>query len=553
VLGQRFPLSWLRGMLDMPDAELRAGLARLGDFLEVEPGRVRFQHALQREAAYEALPFERRRALHARAGELIERELGVGADDSADILALHFLRAGEYVRAWSYGLAAAEQASERYAHADAAQLYRRALEAGHALKLAPAQMSEVYEALGEAHAYSGELARAHAAFTRARRFVAGERLREAQLLHRHARTAMDGGEVVRATRWLLRGLRTLDAMDGHDCAACRATLLSELAGARLRQGRHGETIALCHAAIAAAEQASAEAPLAHACYLLDWALVEDGRQDEAVHSQRALEIYRRRGDPDREAAVLNNLGMFAYYAGRWDDAVALYRHGAEASTSAGNINSAAFGDVNMGEVRSDQGRAEEARARLERALEIWRGTGHQLGVAYAIALLGRLEARSGHDGRALERLADGLTRYRELRLSADALWVEALIAEAHAFAGRWPAALAEADRLLEVAATGRLGSLLHRVRGIALGRLGRAEQAREALEAALAQARERGDELDVVLALDELVATRAAGEGDPDLAPERRRERDAIARRLDIVRLPGAAAGGQARVAATGG
>jgi class 3 adenylate cyclase/tetratricopeptide (TPR) repeat protein len=549
VLGQRFPLPWLRGMLDMPDDELRAGLGRLGDFLEVERGHVRFAHALQREAAYEALPFERRRALHARAGELIERELGVGADDEADILALHFLRAQEYVRAWSYGVAAAERASERYAHADAAQLYRRALEAGHALKLAPARMSEVYEALGEAQVYSGELARAHAAFTRARRYVAGERLREAQLLHRHARAAMDGGEVVRATRWLLRGLRTLDGLDGHDCAACRATLLSELAGARLRQGRHGETIALCRAAIDAAEPASAEAPLAHACYLLDWALVEAGRADEAVHSPRALEIYRRRGDPDREAAVLNNLGMFAYYAGRWDDAVALYRRGAEASTRAGNLNSAAFGDVNMGEVRSDQGRTQEARARLERALEIWRGTGHLLGVAYAIALLGRLEARSGHDDQALQRLADALARYRELRLSADVLWVEALIAEAHAFAARWQAALAEAGRLLEVAGSGRLGSLLHRVRGLALGRLGRAEEARAALEAALAQARERGDELDVVLALDCLLATGAqAGAGER----ESERERDAIVRRLDIVRLPGAATDAQAQVATTG-
>ena len=543
VLGQRFPLTWLSGMLDMTESDLLDALARLGEFLEVEPGRVRFGHALQRQAAYEALPFERRRTLHARAGELIERELGVGADDSADILALHFLRAQEYVRAWSYGRAAAEQASERYAHADAAQLYRRALEAAHALDLPDDEMSAVYEALGEAHVYSGELGRAHEAFTRARRFARGNRLRQAQLLHRHARAAMDGGEIVRAARWLLRGMRVVEGMEGPACVACRATLLSELAGARLRQGRYADTIALCRAAIADAEQAAAEAPLAHACYLLDWALVEAGRSDEAVHSERALEIYRRRGDPDREAAVLNNLGMFAYYEGRWDDAVALYRHGARASTSAGNINSVAFGDVNMGEVRSDQGRMEEARARLERALEIWRGTGHQLGVAYALALLGRLEARAGRHDEALELLADALVLYRELRLSADALWVEALVAEAHVFAGRALPALGEADRLLAVAGAGRLGPMLHRVRGLALGQLGRAEEAREALECALAHARERGGDLDVVLALDALLAR---GAGSPAL----RRERDAIVERLDVVRLPAAAAGAPAPTAA---
>ena len=76
VLGQRFPMHWLRGMLELGEVELTAALARLGDFLDVEPDSVRFGHALQREAAYQALPYERRRALHARAGELIERELG---------------------------------------------------------------------------------------------------------------------------------------------------------------------------------------------------------------------------------------------------------------------------------------------------------------------------------------------------------------------------------------------------------------------------------------------------------------------------------------------
>jgi class 3 adenylate cyclase/tetratricopeptide (TPR) repeat protein len=545
VLGQRFPMSWLSAMLEMPEEELRDALARLADFLEVEPGRVRFQHALQREAAYEALPFGRRRAMHARAGALIEQELGSNAEDAADILGLHFLRAQEYERAWRYGRVAAERARDSYAHADAAQLYRRALQAADALKLPPEEMSTIYEALGDAYAYSGELQRAHEAFTRARRFIEGDRLREVHLLHRHARTAMDGGEVVRAVRFLLRGLRTLEGMDAVACAGRRAALLSELAGARLRQARARESIALCREAMEHAERSADEEALAHACYLLDWALVEEGRASEAVHSERALEIYRRRGLPAREAAVLNNLGMFAYYEGRWDDAVTLYRHGAEASTRAGHINNAAFGDVNLAEVRSDQGRLEEARLRLERALEIRRGTGDQLGVAVATALLGRLEARSGHHEEALALLGDALARYRELRLSADALGVEALISEAHAYAQHWSAAIDEAERLLDMAGSGRLGPLLHRVRGLGLQHRGRPEEAQLALETALAQARERGDELDVVLTLDALLAS---GITDPAI----RRERDAIAERLDIVALPGAATGAHAPVAAAG-
>ncbi len=535
VLGQRFPVSWLAGMLDLAEDELRVALAPLADFLELDGDRVRFRHALQREAAYEALPFGRRMAMHARAGELIERQLGVGADEAADILALHFLRAQDYVRAWSYGLSAAEQASAGYAHADAAQLYRRALTAARALKLDPGELSEIYEALGQAQAWSGELGEADESFTTARRLVAGDRLREAQLMLRHARAATEGGHVPRAVRWLLRAMRTLGEREDAEAVGCRAALRSELATARTRQGRFREAVELCRAAIADAEVADADAPLGHACYILDWALTESGLQDQAVHSERALQIYRRLGDGQREAAVLNNLGANAYFEGRWDDAVALYRQGGDASTRAGNLGNAAFADCNVGEVRSDQGREEEARLRLEHALEMWRATGYEWGLGYASALLGRLEARCGDAEAADAALAAALARFRELRVSPDVLWVEALVAEARVLTERPEAALADAERLLEVAGEGRFGPLLQRVRGLARAQLGDRSGAHQALEASLALARERADDFEIVLTLD---ALHELGVREGAVDHVRRRERDAIRERLDITRMP---------------
>ena len=50
-----------------------------------------------------------------------------------------------------------------------------------------------------------------------------------------------------------------------------------------------------------------------------------------------------------------------------------------ASERAGDSANAAFGDCNVGEVLSDQGRLEEAEPRLRRALRIWRGLGLRVG------------------------------------------------------------------------------------------------------------------------------------------------------------------------------
>ena len=67
--------------------------------------------------------------------------------------------------------------------------------------------------------------------------------------------------------------------------------------------------------------------LAHAYFILDWALVELGRGSEAVHSQRALELYQELGKLGPPATIYNNLGLFAWWEGRWDEAVELYDKG----------------------------------------------------------------------------------------------------------------------------------------------------------------------------------------------------------------------------------
>jgi tetratricopeptide (TPR) repeat protein len=279
-----------------------------------------------------------------------------------------------------------------------------------------------------------------------------------------------------------------------------------LATLRQRQGRAAEAIALCRDAIPAAEAAGEDRALAHACYVLDWALVESGRAAEAGFSDRALAIYRRLGDVGREAAVLNNAGGFAYRDGRWKDAMTLYVQGAEASARSGNSANAAFGDCNVGELLSDQGHWEEAEMLLRRARQVWRATGYEWGVAYATAQLGRLAARSGHEGQALSRLLDALARFRALGVEGDVQFAEALLAEAAAFAGDGGTAMESADRLLAGPDIGLLEPLLRRVRAFALAQRGDVAGATGELRAALAVARAQQQDYETLVALDALAA-----------------------------------------------
>ena len=317
-------------------------------------GHVRFKRPALQEAAYASLPFKLRRELHKAVGLRLEHDQGRELDADPAVLSHHFSLAGDHARAHGYAMAAAKRATERFSHADAARLYRRAIEAGRAdgAVADPAALAAAWEELGEALRAIGEPADAMRALTAARRLVRDDPIAQARLCDRHAEVAKRSESLTIAVRWLKRGLRCVDPLDDSDAAAWRARIRSNLGGIRARQARWSEAISACQQAISEAEPVGELRALAHACYILDWALVESGRSDEATNSWRALEIYRQLEDPEHEHIVLNNLGGLAYWDGRWAEAVDLYQQAGEASERAGMAGLVAFVDNNIGEILS---------------------------------------------------------------------------------------------------------------------------------------------------------------------------------------------------------
>src|SRR6185312_633154 len=353
------------------------------------------------------------------------------------------------------------------------------------VRVDPPALAAAWEHLGEELRSVGEPAAANRALTEARRLLRDDPIAQARLCDRHADVASRSAALSAAVRWLTRGFRSLEGVPGPEAIAWRAKMRSRLGGVRNRQGRWSEAIVVCRQAIEEAESVGELAALAHALYSLDWALVESGRREEAMHSWQALEIYRQLGDPEHELIVLNNLGMFAYFDGRWDDALSLYLQARSCGERSGRPADVAFVDCNVGEILSDQGRLEEAEEHLRRARRVWSATREPQSVAFIDMLLGRLAVRRGDIQVGLPML-EGADRERPL---------------------------------------------LQRSVGIALARLGEPDPARRELTVALDIARERGSGYDVASTIDALAAL---GVADADLL----RERDEILAALKIVRLP---------------
>jgi tetratricopeptide (TPR) repeat protein len=229
---------------------------------------------------------------------------------------------------------------------------------------------------------------------------------------------------------------------------------------------------------------------------MDYAYVTLGEPDKAIYSPRALEVYRRIGDLDEEASIINNLGVSSYLSGDWLDAIERYKEGREISTRVGNLVDSAGAAANLGEVLVNQGRYEAAGEPLQEALRAYTASGFAEGVAFTNLLLGRMYGI--HDD--LDASEHSL---EESKFQSDALGLEGwkleaaiYIADAKCRAGspdRGLAILADAEASAPREFLDYYAPLMARIHGSILSACGRLAEAVDVLDRAILVADQSGD------------------------------------------------------------
>jgi class 3 adenylate cyclase/tetratricopeptide (TPR) repeat protein len=135
VIGKDVPLVLLEAIADMSEDDIRRNVAVLqaGDFLHelrLFPSmEYTFRHTLTQEVAYDTLLRERRRALHARVMEALERLHADRPAEQVEFLALHALRGEVWDKAASYLRQAGAKAGARGINREAVGFFEQALAA----------------------------------------------------------------------------------------------------------------------------------------------------------------------------------------------------------------------------------------------------------------------------------------------------------------------------------------------------------------------------------------------------------------------------------------
>ena len=498
VLGSTMSCALASRVLDRADLTDASIWAReLGDLVVTDKETVRFRHDMVRVAAYEGLSVRRRRAVHQRAGDVIE-EWGdsVPIADPVSALAFHATGSGIPGRIVKWNHEAAEAAISKGAMEIAETLLVDVVAAQRQLGADPAACCSTQRRLAFAAERAGHPEPALDALVHAAR-LADDR-------EQHAIAAERAGLLEKLGRYRAALITTARALRTCHDSEESGNLLLARAFIRNRLGQWKECLELCRTLLRDLEHSDDRRLLAQAHLLAEWCCSCLGLPDRADHERVAFSLLSELDDSIGLANLYLNLGASAAEEFRVLEAVADFQTSADYYERAGDVLGAALADNNRAELLTYQFQLDAAERLLTRARRVTEAANYPHGTLTTISGLSRVAAWRGNTDEALLLQNQALSGFREL--GADDLVLDSLVrlVEIHVLAGEPMAALAAAAEAARALAfhgdVAVLPATLARLMARALILAGRDDEARDQFERALAVASGDGSAYEVALA-----------------------------------------------------
>ena len=181
-------------------------------------------------------------------------------------------------------------------------------------------------------------------------------------------------------------------------------------------------------------------------------LKRSGKVDEAiVHFETAQYLAEQSGDLHAQTFPLGNLALIHYDAGRYEKAHELFIKHLNILEQTGDLTSYARTLLNIGNIFFQVGLYDQANEYFRKSLKTHERMNHRAGEAIVLHHLAHIDCERGNFDRCIDILTEAMVIHTEIgdhRGEANALGV---LARANNLAGKFKAALACAEKSLEVA------------------------------------------------------------------------------------------------------
>ncbi|HEV8651852.1 MAG TPA: AAA family ATPase [Actinomycetes bacterium] len=379
VIGRSFDLDTVREASGRGEEETVAALEELagrGLVRELGQDGYDFVHERLRAAADEQTSLARRRLLHRRVAEALERRApGRDAGAAAARAARHWHAAGRDAEAAAAFRRAGDHARALYANRDALAHYRSALALGDP------DPAGLHEAVGDLETLLGAYDAALVAYETAASLadaaaLAGIEHKLGGLHHRRGDWAAAERHFEAALAALEAGAAAAGDDADRDRDGRRARLLTDRSLTAHRAGRSDDAAALAGQALAIAEQAGETLALAQAHNLLG--MLAAGRGEAAAareHLERSLALAETLPDPSARVAALNNLALARGAAGEHAEALRLAGTALGLCAAQGDRHREAALHNNLADLLHAHGDHDAAMTHLKQAVAIFAEVG----------------------------------------------------------------------------------------------------------------------------------------------------------------------------------
>ncbi len=391
ILGQTFTLEEIQEMSSLPEWEVLEHLSVAMERQLVQEGagetNLRFNYTEIQHVLYTDLGPLRRRMLHRRAGEALERLTLPGPEHITEKLAHHFREAGDFDRALIYSIQAARQAEASHANEAAYTWYIQTLEMLDqlnpevALQFQALRLS-VHTYLGQILSLMGRYDDALEHYTLAQTFINIDALsanQSRELAHLYSQTAAvyeKRSEYDQAFIWLEKALNHLDK-DEASLELARLYLI----GARTfnHQGKLEKAMDWGHKSLTIAskiETSEGKQVMAQTYTRLSAICLVRGYFDVVVNfCYDSIKIYEETGNLAGQVSAYNKLGMAHFFQGDWVKADESYQQSLTISQEIGDIHGRGVASSNMAQLYYNRGEFERAMQLLEQSHTIWQQIG----------------------------------------------------------------------------------------------------------------------------------------------------------------------------------
>ena len=448
ALGKVFDFSELVAVATSGEDRLLDALDEASAAQLVRPGQgesFAFTHDKIREVLHDELNPIRRRRLHQRIAEGLEKLHAARLDDHLEDLAYHFSESTDFQKGLTYSISAAEAAEQVYAHEEALAHYDRARECAEALERADAR-GEIEQGIGVVHGARGDFPASLASFDRAIGLATDAPTR--------ALRQMMAGEVCtrtgdpRGPDYLNAALAALDPVTQ---ANARAATIGHLGRYHHYAGDPAEALRLLQEAFRIAEPLDDTGTLCHLYSYMAGAYQHTGEFEASIGvARQAIAFGERKGSLPIQAIGCEFISEDSFMLGRWKDTVEYSDRNFALGQRIGSLDRMAWSRYAAFIGRMIAGRPREARPLAEECFRLCERVGERRLLTLSRTQYCVVLSDLGEEREALEIL-DATTREADesgqymLRVAARETRVRVL-----GDLERWPEAAAIARELLGV-------------------------------------------------------------------------------------------------------